>query len=119
MERRTVFLFGQSMLLSLLANSLKESPDLSVVSERTWAEVEALSAGSAPDVVIYDLSEPPESAVLTLLHKNPRTQLIGLDAETNRAVLIAGQETRLLTLGKVKEIVGTAARQGSPQNGNS
>ena len=106
MAVRTVFMFGPSMLLSLLANSLKETPELRIIYGQTWAEVEGSAAGSIPDVLIYDMSEPPVREVLTLLHNNPRTQLIGLDVETNRAVLIAGQETRSLTLERVREIVG-------------
>jgi len=98
------------MLLSLVANSLEQSPNLQVIHESTWGEVEARAAECIPDVLIYDLDSSSESAILPLLYGNPHLLLIGLDVETNRAVLIAGQETSSLTLERVKEIVESVTR---------
>jgi len=111
MENRTILLFGQSMLLSLLANSLEQSPNLRVIHETSWSEAAARVVDCKPDVLIYDLdSSPSESAILPVLYENPHLLLIGLDVETNRAVLIAGQETSSLTLERVKEIVESETR---------
>ena len=109
MEARTVFLFGQSMLLSLLADSLAQSPTLKINHASAWEEVESQAAECPPEVLIYDLVSASENASLPLLYKYPHLQLIGLDVETNRAVLIAGQETRSLTLERMKEIVEITA----------
>ncbi len=90
--RSGVFLFGQSMLLSLVAGSLTENPNLRVIHEKpggSWRR----TAECLPDVLIYDLPCASEGNILPLLSRNPRLLLIGLDMETNRAVLIAGQET--------------------------
>ena len=101
---------GKSMLLSLVGNSLEQSPNLHVIHEATWSEVVARSADCKPDVLIYDLDSSSESAILPMLYGNPHLLLIGLDVETNRAVLIAGQETSSLTLERVKEIVESVTR---------
>ena len=98
------------MLLSLVANSLEHSPNLQVIHEASWNEVAARAADCNPDVLIYDQDSSSESAILPLLYKNPHLLLIGLDVETNRAVLIAGQETSSLTLERVKEIVESVTR---------
>ena len=95
------------MLLSLVADSLAQSTDLHVVHANAWEEVNTLSTECTPDVLIYDLAAASESYILSLLFKNPLLLLIGLDVETNRAVLLAGKETRLLTLERMKEIVLT------------
>lgn len=73
--------------------------------ESAWEQIAAHAADCTPDVLIYDLDSASESAILPLLYKNPHLLLIGLDVETNRAVLIAGQETSSLTLERVREIV--------------
>jgi hypothetical protein len=110
MEDRTILLFGKSMLLTLVANSLAQNPNLHVIHETSWSEVAANAAGCHPDVLIYDLDSASESAILPMLYENPHLLLIGLDVETNRAVLIAGQETSSLTLERVKEIVESVTR---------
>ena len=105
-----ILLYGKSMLLSLVANSLEQIPNLHVIHATSWNEVANHAAVSHPDVLIYDLESSSESAILPLLYGNPHLLLIGLDVETNRAVLIAGQETSLLTLERVKEIVESVTR---------
>jgi len=107
---RTILLFGQSMLLSLVAKSLEQSLNLHVIHETSWSEAAARAAECNSDVLIYDLDSSSESAILPVLYKNPHILLIGLDVETNRAVLIAGQETSSLTLERVKEIVESVTR---------
>lgn len=95
------------MLLSLVADSLAQSANLRVLRAADWEEVNALAAACIPDVLMYDLATASESHILSLLFKNPLLLLIGLDVEANRAVLLAGKETRLLTLERMKEIVTT------------
>lgn len=102
---RKVILYGQSMLLSLVAASLVQDTNLSVRQAASWEEVVALTSEFPPDVLIYDLASASESHILPLLFQNPYLLLIGLDVEANRAVLHTGQETQRLTLERVKEIV--------------
>lgn len=107
MKPRTVILSGRSLLLSLVGVSLKQSASLHVLEAATWVELEALVETAMPDVVICDLADASHTRVLPLLHRNPALQLIALDTETNRAVLLAGQETRALTLERVVDLVET------------
>jgi len=105
MNSRTVLLYGQSLLLSGVAASLAECPGLQVARAATWPEAGRRLAEAVPDVLIFDLANSNESHILPLLFKNPGLLLIGLDPEHNRAVLLGGQETRALTLERVREIV--------------
>ncbi len=105
MSERTVLFYGKSLLLSLVGAGMEESENLHLVRATTWAQVEALTAVTAPDVLIYDLAVASESHILPLLFRSSNLLLIGLDPETNRAILLAGKETQALTLERVQEIV--------------
>ena len=107
MSVRRVLLCGRSLLLSGVAASLAERPGLKVARAATWAEAGQRLAPPAgiPDVLIFDLTSSNESHILPLLLKNPGLLLIGLDTETNQAVLVSGQKARSLTLNQIREIV--------------
>jgi hypothetical protein len=107
MSRRIVILYGQSMLLSLIAASLAENDELHILQVDTWDEIRTYSGACLPDTLIFDLDVASINHIMTLLFLNPYMQFIGLDVETNRALLIAGKETRSLTLNKVKDLIMT------------
>ncbi len=120
MEGRTVFLFGKSMLLSLVADSLAENPNLVVIHEASWGEIEARAAECTPDVLIHDMDDTSECNILPMMSKNPRLVVIGLDIETNRAVLISGQETRSFTMDRIRAIVqGGEMEHSRPKTGET
>ena len=104
MLSRTVLLYGRSLLLSLVAVSLAESPDLCVTQAVAWSEIEQLLAEGVPDVLVFELTDIQESHLLPLLFENPKLLLIGLDAECNRAMLLSGREAQPLTLNQIKEL---------------
>lgn len=105
MIRRTVLLYGQSLLLPLVAACLQESPGLRVTQATTWRQASKLVADAVPDVLIFDVSDAHQSDILLLLAQNPHLLLIGLDVERNQAVLLGGQEAESLSLQGVRQIV--------------
>ncbi len=105
MPKRTVLLYGQSLLLSGVAASLRREPGLRVSQAATWDKAGELLAAHIPDVLIFDLANASQDHVLPLLVKNPGILLIGLDLEHNRAVLLGGRETRALTLEGMRDVV--------------
>jgi hypothetical protein len=105
METRTALLYGQSMLLSLVANSLAQNKHLHVIHASTWRETKAHAKESNPHVLIFDLVDACQRRVLPLLVRFPHLLLIGLDAERNHAVLLSGQETHAFTMDQIREIV--------------
>jgi len=108
MSSRTVLLCGGSLLLSGVASSLKQCPDLRVMHAATWEEVRRLPAEYVPDAVIFVLSEAYESQILPMWSKNPALVMLGLDPECNQAVLLTGQEARSLSVSHIKEMIGVA-----------
>lgn len=105
MKPRSVFLYGGSLLLSLVGESLSQSPGLHVARAATWAKASRALAEHTPDVLIFDLTNSRESHVLALLFKYPTLLLIGLDPECNRAVVLSGQKAHSLTLSQLERIV--------------
>jgi hypothetical protein len=105
MTRRNVILFGQSMLLSLIGASLESCADMQISQAETWDEINTMAAANLPDTLIFDLDAASISHIMTLLFINPCLQLIGLDVETNRALLVSGKETRTLTMNRVRDII--------------
>lgn len=105
MMPRKVLFYGSSLLLSLVAESLSQSPDLHVVQAKTWVVASGALAKHTPDVLIFDLINSTESHILPLLLKNPDLLLIGLDPEHNQAVLLSGREACSLTLQQLEQIV--------------
>ena len=104
MSARTVLLYGQSLLLSGVAASLVDSPNLRVLQASTWVEVGTLLSESTPDVIVFELTAANENHILPLLFKNPQLVMVGLDVESNQAVLVSGQEARSLTVGQIRQI---------------
>jgi hypothetical protein len=114
MVKRTVLLYGQSLLLSGVAAGLRECPGLQVTHAATWPAASRLLAPPAqvPDVLIFDLTNAYESHILPLLVRNPALLLVGLDMEHNQAVLLSGQQAQSLTLDQIREIVRQGAIEG-------
>lgn len=93
------------MLLALVAHSLESAVTVRLLRAATAKEAADMLTHNRPDVLLYDLDAALDSAILPLLLQNPRLLLIGLDVETNRAVLLSKQERRCLTLDQVKTLV--------------
>ncbi len=105
MMPQEVLLYGSSLLLSLVAESLAQNPDLHVIRAVTWAEASRSLAEHMPDALIFDLVNSHESHILPLLLNNRNLLLIGLDPEKNQAMLLPGREARSLTLNQLEQIV--------------
>jgi len=53
----------------------------------------------------FDLIDDCESHILPLLLKNPGLLMIGLDTESNQAVLVSGHKAQSLTLNQIRDII--------------
>ena len=112
MPPNSILLYGQSLLLALVADSLKQSPNLQIKQAATWAEASLLLAERIPDVLIFDLGDENESHLLPLLFKKPDLLLFGLDTECNQAMLLSGKGAERLTMEQIKEIVAYQGHGG-------
>jgi hypothetical protein len=121
MNGRTVLLCGRSLLLSGVAASLEQCAGLRTTQATDWSEAGRLMREQPPDVLIFDLTGGCEGQILSLLLTNPTVLMIGLDPESNRAVVVSGHEARSLTLNQIQHIVlqsPTAGTADAKEEGN-
>jgi len=113
MNGRTVLLCGRSLLLSGVAASLEQHAGLRITQAATWSEAGRLTNERPPDVLIFDLTDGCEGQILSLFLTHPNLLMLGLDSESNRAVVVSGHEARSLTLNQIQHIVlkSSAARR--------
>jgi hypothetical protein len=105
MPSHSILLYGQSLLLALVAGSLTDSPNLQIKQVATWDEASRLLAEQIPDALIFDLASDRESHLLPLLLRKPDLLLLGLDTECNQAVLLSGKGTRRLTMNEIEALM--------------
>lgn len=109
MGSRTVLLFGQSLLLGVVAEALRQCADLRIAQVANWGEASGWLERQVPDVLIFDLPEAGQSPLMPLLLENPHMLMIGLDTECSEGVVVSGQQARALTLSQIREIATTGA----------
>jgi hypothetical protein len=102
---RRIILYGNSLILSTLANSLHRCPqfEVTVLSPPLpeTKEIEALK----PDVVLFDLESSRTEAVFPLLESCPKLLLIGISPDKNEVKTWAGRQLKeLSTEGLLKVI---------------
>jgi DNA-binding NarL/FixJ family response regulator len=101
-----VFLYGNSLLLSGVAYSLAQQPDLQVVqATHDWPDAAPRLEALQPSVIIFDLTSQAESHFLPMLVHNPGLLLVGLDPEHSQAVMLSGQTVGPLTLDRMIQII--------------
>ena len=81
-----VLICGDSVALAGIAASLSLDPDCAVLSH-AWPITRKELHCLLPDVVLFDLDAVPPSFVYTVSREVPGALLIGIDLETNRALL--------------------------------
>jgi DNA-binding NarL/FixJ family response regulator len=115
-ERRTVVLYGNSLLMAGMEVSLRHQPGLDVVriDAPLPNAVQRLSA-LQPDVVIFDLAAPnsPFSNLhfpSSILQERPGISLIGLDLNSNKVLVLSGQEHNILAAKDLAQVIQLLTR---------
>ena len=111
MGKRRVILYGKSVILGTVGASLGRYPQLEVVSLSppfpTAQELEAM----APVAILFDLEAARPEGVFSLLETCPGLLLVGVNPDTNEALMWTGQQLHeLSTQGLVDVITGGEAQ---------
>ncbi len=85
-KTQRVLVCGSSVALAGIETSLSLEPGCVVLSHTLPISREELIC-LTPDVVLFDLDAVPPSFVYTVSNELPGALLIGIDLETNRALL--------------------------------
>ncbi|NJD58797.1 MAG: hypothetical protein FIA98_05295 [Anaerolineae bacterium] len=104
-KNRRVFLYGTSILLSTVRESLKRFPNLEVIQlSSPLPDTEELGV-LAPDVIIFDFQASHPDPGFTLLRTLPNLTLIGVDSGSNRVSLWSGQQLRIFSTQELAQVI--------------
>ena len=107
-KTRTVVLYGNSLVVSSIAASLKAQPHLLLCQPDTSAPDLAQQLRSlAPDVLVFDLASAHPDFAITLLKEHPRMLLIGVDIVNAGMLVLSGQQTQALTIDDLTRVIET------------
>ncbi len=105
---RTIVLYGNSLAVSSVGASLRDCEGLRLVSVRAvlpdaFHELIKLR----PDVVIFDLTATQPNFALALLQARPGLLLVGVDLKTDKALVLSGQTSHVLTTEDLLRVIGS------------
>jgi DNA-binding NarL/FixJ family response regulator len=103
-KTQRVLVCGSSVALAGIETSLSLDPGCEVLSHASPISREELHS-LAPDVVLFDLDAAPPSFVFTVSSELPGALLIGIDLETNRAMLWTESQAEGLSSQDLAQII--------------
>ena len=111
---RTVAIYGNSLVLSSIRASLEHRAELRVFSfdAATPGAAERLSA-MHPDAIVFDLASTQSDSAVALWKAQPNVLLIGVDLAADRALVLSGQSSHVLTPDDLVQVIETRAPLGT------
>ena len=103
---KTVLIFGKSLSLAGIGACLKLEKGLNVefVDPQDLGVRQRLEEVN-PDVILFDLWNPPNDLDLSLLRKQPDLLLIGLDPSKDEVLILKGQSNRVMSTGELSKLI--------------
>jgi DNA-binding NarL/FixJ family response regulator len=109
--QRKVILIGNSLLMAGVEASLRDRPEMDARRiDATSSDVAQRLDALQPDVVIFDLtaadsplSDPHFPAAI--LQQGPGISLIGLDPNSNKALVLSGHERTVLAANDLAQAI--------------
>ena len=102
---RRIVLYGNSLILGTLANSLRSSPQFEITTFAPPLPDTHQLAACTPDVVLFDLNSPYNEAVFPLLQTCPKVLLLGVSPDKNQVQMWAGQQLKELSTQGLMNII--------------
>ena len=108
-EKKKVLIYGRSLNLEGIGVSLKLDGNLDVVVIEPGEQnsLEDLN----PEVVLFDLAEPPEELSLALLRKQPGVLLIGVEPCSDEVLVLTGKRSKVVSVSELANLVSAQAIQ--------
>ena len=106
-ERRTVVLYGNSLLMAGVEASLRGRPGLDVVRiDTALPDARERLNAFRPDVVILDLMAPHHwEFAIPFLREHPGLSLIGLDPNSKTVTVLSNQQHTALTTNDLAQVI--------------
>lgn len=112
-EQHVVMLLGNSLFVAGVEASLRGHPGLEVVRiDTTFPNAVQRLDALRPDVIIFDLTAPnsPFSNLYfpsSILQEHPGLSLIGLDLNSNKVLVLSGQQYTVLAASDLAQVIQT------------
>lgn len=108
-EKKKVLIYGRSLNLEGIGVSLKLDGNLDVIVIEPGEQnsLEDLN----PEVVLFDLAEPPEELNLALLRKQPGVLLIGVEPCSDEVLVLTGKRSKVVSVSELANLVSAQAIQ--------
>jgi hypothetical protein len=120
---RTVVLYGSDLVVSTVYANLYGRVGFQVLQiDPLHPEAVQRLDAARPDVVLFDLADPPPDFAVAVLRKHPGLILMGVDLKSGKMLVMSGAESRLLTaddLVQMMDGVESRIRDGSMGNSRS
>lgn len=108
-EKKKVLIYGRSLNLEGIGVSLKLDGNLDVIviepGEQKYLE------DLKPEVVLFDLADPPEELNLALLRKQPGVLLIGVEPCSDEVLVLTGKRSKVVSVCELVNLVSSQAIQ--------
>jgi|LSQX01.3.fsa_nt_gb hypothetical protein len=100
---KKVLIYGRSLNLEGIGVSLKLEGNLDVVVVE--ADEQNCLQDNNPEVILFDLADPPKELNLALLRKQPGLLLIGVDPCRDEVLVLTGQRNKIVSACELAELV--------------
>ena len=106
MIMKSVLIFGRSLSLAGIGACLKLEKNLNVefVNPQDPGARQRLEELN-PDVILFDLGDPPNDLDFALLHTKPGLQLLGVDASSDEVFVLKGLHHRLVSAKELSKLI--------------
>ncbi len=111
-KKRTVALYGSNLVMSIIGATLQEKPEFQVQQiQGSLPNIIDKLEVPPPDVVLFDLATAQPHFAIPLLRNHPTIMLIGIDLESNKMLVLFGEQSRLLTADDLVQVIEGGASQ--------
>jgi hypothetical protein len=104
--KKSVVIFGRSLNLVGIGACLKREEGLDVFEidpqdPGARQRLEALE----PEVILFDLADPPNDLDLAFFRRKPGLILIGVDPSSDEVLFLKGQRSKVVTAGELTKLI--------------
>lgn len=109
--KKRIRLYGNSLILGSIKNSLRRSPQFEVTTLLPPMEETLKSDTLKTDILLFDLETTRPEAVFSFLESEPNLQLIGISPDINLVKVWSIRELREVSMGDLLEVIRNEAKE--------
>jgi hypothetical protein len=107
---KRILLYGNSLILESIGDSLRRCPQLEVTTLLPPAEEREQFDSLKPDILLFDLGTTRPEAVFPLLGSDQNLQVIGISPDVNLVKVWSIRELHEVSLGDLLAVITTEAK---------